>query len=119
MKASLVVTGGFTGIGGRWDVDPTSAGMKSPLAAGGWHEFEKLVTQARSEGIFGEDYTAKNAIERSGMVADGQTYELVVDGKSVKWTEPAPAGSAAAPESIRALKRWITSNAKRMPFRPR
>src|SRR5437762_3102336 len=90
MKASLVVTGGFTGIPGKWEVDATSTEKKSVVAPGDWQEFEKLVAQAQVERVFGEDYTTKSnaASGPLSVPADMQSYELIVDGKSVKWTEP-------------------------------
>ena len=121
MKASLVVTGGFTGIPGKWEVDATTDEKKTALASDDLQEFEKLVAQAEAEKVFGEDYAAKSsgAIGPMAATADGQTYELTVNGKTVKWAEPSPSGAGVAPNVVKELKRWITRNCKRAPFRPK
>lgn len=121
MKATLVVTGGFTGIPGKWEVDPTSAEMKSMVTPGEWQVFENLVAQAQAERVFDEDYATKatTTVGPSTVSADMQYYELFIDGKSVKWSEPSTSDPGAVPDVVKALKRWITRNAKRNPFRPK
>lgn len=120
MRATLTVTGGFTGAAGKWEVDAASADQKMAVAPDKWQEFERLVNQAQAEHVFGQDYTkTASVVSPTSVPADMQTYELLIDGRSVRWTEPIGTGSAAAPDVVKALKSWITRNTKREPFRPK
>ncbi len=126
MKITLTVTGGFTGIGGKWEIDAASGGAQSGIDAVKMQSLTQLITAARSAGVFGNDYSEPPAhgaapapIERADAIpADFQTYELEVNGERVRWREPAAAGTAAAPPIVRQLKRRIMQNTPRQPYQP-
>jgi hypothetical protein len=124
MKAVLTVSGGFTGIGGKWEVNLASDETRRSLAPDQLGTLQRLVAEARKAGVFGQDFSAAPSQGASGSPlasaapgrADLQTYELSVDGEKVKWSEPAPAGASAAPPVLKELKQWMMRNAKRQPY---
>ena len=124
MKVVMTLTGGFTGVGGRWELESDTD--KKGLKADRLDELNRLVSQARAEGFLGKDFTttASDNKKVSGSMpgpvpADMQTYELAIDGQRTKWTEPSPAGAAAAPAIVESLKDWMLENAERQPYRSR
>ncbi len=125
MKATLIRTGGFAGVAAKWEFDGTSHGSTPEPAGPDIKEFERLISLVRAKGALGRDYTAPSSRGPSAgkpnpaeIPADLQSYELVIDGQSVKWTEPGPTGSGGAPGIVSELASWIMENAKRGPVRP-
>lgn len=117
MKVVLTVTGGFTGVGGKWETE-IPVGGDAPAAL---NALQKLLETARAEGVLGRDFIAEPGSSSStasqGVSADLQTYELQVEGGHTKWTEPSPTGTKAAPPVLKNLKSWMMQNTKRGPFR--
>jgi hypothetical protein len=126
MKITLTVTGGFTGIGGKWEIDAASGGAQSGNDAVKMRSLTQLIAAARSAGVFGNDYSevprrgaARDPVERADTIpADFQTYELEVNGERVRWREPAAASTATAPPIVRQLKQRIMQNTPRQPYQP-
>ena len=126
MKITLTVTGGFTGIGGKWEIDAASGEAQSGIDAVEMQSLTQLVAAARSAGVFGNDYSemprrgaARAPVERPDTIpADFQTYELKVNGELVRWREPAASNRAAAPPIVRQLKQRIMRNTPRQPYQP-
>jgi len=126
MKAVLTVTGGFTGIGGKWEVNLSSDETKRSVVPEQLGALQQLVAEARKAGVFGQDFTVASSMGATGSPApsaapgraDFQTYELTVDGENVRWSEPAVAGATAAPPVLKELKQWMMRNTKRQPYQP-
>ena len=126
MKAVLTVSGGVTGIGGKWEVDLASDETKRGIASDQLGLLKQLVAEARKADVFGRDFSAAPSTSASDSpapsaapgLADLQTYELTVDGDQVKWSEPAVAGARAVPAVLKELKQWMMRNAKRQPYQP-
>src|SRR5438128_8142071 len=57
LKITLTVTGGFTGIGGKWEIDAASGEAQSGIDAVEMQSLTQLVAAARSAGVFGNDYS--------------------------------------------------------------
>ena len=112
MKVVLTVTGGFTGVGGKWETE-IPVGGDAPAA------LQKLLETARAEGVLGRDFSAEpgSSTASPGVATDLQTYELQMDGGNTKWSEPSPTGAEAAPPVLKNLKSWMMQNTKRGPFR--
>ena len=124
MKVVMTMTGGFTGIGGKWEIEAEKA--KQRVQPERVNELNRLVEQALSEGVFGKDFSKPSPVTEktsgsapNSVAADMQTYELSVDGQRIKWSDPSPAGAAAAPPIVESLKDWMLENAERQPYRPR
>lgn len=111
MKITLTVSGGFTGVGGKWEIDSASDWARQKIGASELESLGQLVAEARAAGTFGKDYSAASPLPP----ADSQTYELQVDGEGVRWSEPAPASAAGALPLVRRLKQCIMLHAPRQP----
>jgi hypothetical protein len=128
MKAVMTVSGGFTGVGGKWELDTSSDESRQNLKAAQIEEMAQLVSEARTEGVFGKDFSkAAQGSETSApsstgspaqVPADIQTYELIINGERVRWNEPALAPASATPPVIEKLKNWMLQNTQRQPYRP-
>jgi hypothetical protein len=114
MHVVMTLTGGFTGVGGRWEANANSFNS----AAGGNSKFDelaRLVQQARAQGALGRDFSeSKGAMPQP--FPDAQTYDIEVDGEHVRWTEPPPNDAAAAPPVLQSLKAWLIDNVERQPY---
>jgi hypothetical protein len=117
MKITLTVTGGFTGMGGKWEIE---AGSEAAQRTAELQSLAQLIDQARAAGIFGKDYsvTEPQQTRADEIVRDHQMYELTVNGERMRWSEPAPAGATAIPSFVRELKQRIMRNAPRRPYQP-
>ncbi len=126
MKMTLTVSGGFTGVGGKWEIDAGSDAAQRRMGAGDLESLTQLIAQARAAEVFGKDYsaapTAAGAPASAGpagpIPADFQTYELEVNGERVRWREPAGASTAAAPPIVGQLKQRIMRNTPRQSYQP-
>jgi hypothetical protein len=127
MNVVLTVSGGFTGIGGKWEIDTSSETLAAGVDPRQAKKLQDLVDQARTDGVLNKDFSkvAENGKTSSGAAtsttqvpADMQTYELTINGERATWSEPAPAGAAAAPPVLENLKQWMFQNTKRQPYRP-
>ena len=126
MKITLTVSGGFTGVGGKWEIDAASDAAQRRIGAGDLESLAQLVAEARAAGVFGNHYSAAptpavapaSAGPAGPIPADFQTYELEVNGERVRWREPAAASTAAAPPIVRQLKQRIMRNTPRQPYQP-
>jgi len=124
MKITLTVTGGFTGVGGKWEIDIPAAQAQRGTNPGDLESFAQLVGDARAAGVFGHDYSAAAqpgdasvpARLPARIPADLQTYQLQVDGESVRWSEPAAENPAGVPQLVRQLKQRIQRYAPRQPY---
>jgi hypothetical protein len=121
MKITLTVTGGFTGVGGKWEIEAGSDATQRPAEL---QHLVQLIDEARSAGVFENDYsiapphqgptTAGRPADE--IIRDQQTYELTVNGERVRWCEPALASATAVPSFLRELKQRIMRSAPRQPY---
>jgi len=127
MKITLTVSGGFTGVGGKWQIDTASGAARQRIGSDELESLGQLVAEARSAGVFGNDYSAAaqpgaartSVAPPDAIPADFQTYELQIGGERVRWSEPAPASGAAAPSLVKQLKQRIMLHAPRQPSQAR
>jgi hypothetical protein len=119
MKITLTVTGGFTGVGGKWEIEAGSDATQRPAEL---QHLVQLIDEARSAGVFENDYSiapphqGPTTAGRPADIRDQQTYELTVNGERVRWCEPALASATAVPSFLRQLKQRIMRSAPRQPY---
>jgi hypothetical protein len=119
-KVELRMTGGFTGIGGRWAIDLRSGRAEGVLTEDKIKALTDIIEKCRSEGSLSKDFSQpleKNKSSPLAAMPDSQTFELDVDGQEVKWNDPAPSG-LTAPPNLNQLKDWIRENVPRQPYMP-
>jgi hypothetical protein len=113
----MTVTGGFTGVGGRWEADAKSFQSATGAGPGKFDELAQLVKQARSEGVFGKDLSSAASGGTPQAMPDAQRYDVEIDGEHIRWNEPPPGGAAAAPPVVQSIKNWVIDNTERQPYR--
>ena len=66
MKAVLTVSGGVTGIGGKWEVDLASDETKRGIASDQLGLLKQLVAEAHKADVFGQDFSAAPSTSATG-----------------------------------------------------